>query len=141
MRPDFPHDADRFDHLAIAHGVVGLSEQFEIRKKSTGPDAEHETAAAHMIELRGFRGNHDRIVVGNADDAGAETRLLVRGSREAMNIIGEGIGSLVAEKCSPSHNSVRPSLSASSDFSVSSASVSVFYRTGGCTGIMKNPAA
>ena len=66
-------------------------------------------------------------------------RLSVRGRSEAMNIMGEGIGSLVAEKCSPSHNSVKPSLSASSDFSVSSASVSVNDRAGGCTGIMKNP--
>jgi hypothetical protein len=36
-------------------------------------------------------------------------RLSVRGRSEAMNIMGEGIGSLVAEKCSPSHNSVKPS--------------------------------
>ena len=56
-----------------------------------------------------------------------------------MNISGEGIGSLVAEKCSPSHNSAKPSRSAKSDFSVSSASVSVNERAGGCTGIMKNP--
>jgi hypothetical protein len=56
-----------------------------------------------------------------------------------MNISGEGIGSLVAEKCSPNHNSVKPSRSASSYFSVSSASVSVNERAGGCTGIMKNP--
>jgi hypothetical protein len=66
-------------------------------------------------------------------------KFLVRGRRPAMNISGEGIGSLVAEKCSPNHNSVKPSRSASSDFSVSSASVSVTERAGGCTGIMKNP--
>src|SRR5579872_701046 len=66
-------------------------------------------------------------------------RFVVRGNSVAMNIMGEGIGSLVAEKCSPSHNSLKPSLSASSDFSVSSASVSVKERAGGCTGIMKNP--
>ena len=56
-----------------------------------------------------------------------------------MNISGDGIGSLVAEKCSPSQNSSKPSRSANSDFSVSSASVSVNVRAGGCTGIMKNP--
>src|ERR1700728_3100249 len=66
-------------------------------------------------------------------------RLLVRGKSDAMNIIGEVIGSLVAEKCSPSHNSLKPSRSARSDFSVSSARVSVNERAGGWTGIMNRP--
>src|ERR1700722_14671848 len=66
-------------------------------------------------------------------------RSFVRHIRFAMNISGDGIGSLVAEKCSPNHSSEKPSRSANSAFSVSSASVSVKDRPGGCTGIMNIP--
>ncbi len=52
---------------------------------------------------------------------------------------GEGIGSVVAEKCSPSHSSSKPSWSASNDFSVSSSSVLQNARSGGWTGIMNIP--
>ena len=52
---------------------------------------------------------------------------------------GEGIGSVVAEKCSPIHSSSKPSRSASSDFSVSSSSVLQNWRSGGWTGIMNIP--
>src|SRR5262249_37879157 len=65
--------------------------------------------------------------------------LLVRSSRPAKNISGEGIGSVVAEKCSPSHSSSKPSRSASTDFSLSSSSVLQNVRSGGCTGIMNIP--
>src|SRR5215468_9258457 len=65
--------------------------------------------------------------------------LRVRAIRLAKNIIGEGIGSVVAEKCSPSHSSSKPSWSASRDFSVSSSSVLQNVRSGGCTGIMNIP--
>ena len=56
-----------------------------------------------------------------------------------MNIIGDGIGSLDAEKCSPIQSSSKPRRSASRDFSVSSSSVSAKSRSGGCTGIMNIP--
>ncbi len=68
-----------------------------------------------------------------------KVRFLASGTRPAMNISGEGIGSVVAEKCSPIHNSSKPSSSANSDFAVSSASVSASIRSGGCTGIMNIP--
>ena len=38
-----------------------------------------------------------------------------------MNISGDGIGSVVAEKCSPTNTSSKPSRSASSTFSAVSA--------------------
>jgi hypothetical protein len=41
-----------------------------------------------------------------------KARFFARGTRPAMNISGEGIGSVVAEKCSPSHSSSKPSRSA-----------------------------
>src|SRR5262245_30615178 len=65
--------------------------------------------------------------------------VLVRAIRLARNIIGEGIGSVVAEKCSPIQTSSKPSSSASTDFSVSSSSVLQKLRSGGCTGIMNIP--
>src|SRR5947207_15375395 len=65
--------------------------------------------------------------------------LLVRAMRLAKNIIGDGIGAVVAEKCSPRHSSSKPSVSASSDFSVSSSSVLQNVRSGGWTGIMNIP--
>jgi hypothetical protein len=89
-----PHDTDRFDDLAIADGLVGLSEQFEIRKQSAWPDAEHEAAAAHVIELRRFRGNDDRIVIGNADDAGAEAQ--IAGARQKRGHEHHGRGDRLA---------------------------------------------
>ncbi len=64
---------------------------------------------------------------------------LVCGTRPARNISGEGNGSVVAEKCSPIHSSSKPSRSARIDFVVSSASVSLIERPGGCTGIMNIP--
>src|SRR5262249_52057694 len=63
----------------------------------------------------------------------------VRSSRRAKNISGEGMGSVVAEKCSPSHSSSKPSWSASTDFSLSSSSVLQNVRSGGWTGIMNIP--
>jgi hypothetical protein len=65
--------------------------------------------------------------------------LPVRATRPAKNIIGDGIGSVVAEKCSPSHSSSKPSASASTDFSLSSSSVLHNVRPGGWTGIMNIP--
>jgi hypothetical protein len=80
--------------LRLRDGVVGLSEQLEIRKQSARPDAEHETAAAHVIELRGFRGNHDRIVIGNTDDAGAEAQ--IAGARQQRGHEHHGRGDRLA---------------------------------------------
>ena len=56
-----------------------------------------------------------------------------------MNISGDGIGSVVAEKCSPTKTSSKPSRSASSAFSAVSAMNSPSVRVGGCSGIMNRP--
>jgi hypothetical protein len=77
--------------------------------------------------------------LGTLTTAVPNVMVLVRATRLAKNIIGEGIGSVVAEKCSPSHSSSKPSASASSDFSVSSSSVLQNVRSGGWTGIMNIP--
>src|SRR5262245_7998756 len=68
-----------------------------------------------------------------------KVRFLVCGTKPARNISGDGNGSVIAEKCSPIHNSSKPRRSASTDFSVSSRSVSDIERPGGCTGIMNRP--
>src|SRR5215471_5077410 len=65
--------------------------------------------------------------------------LRVRAIRLAKNIIGEGIGSVVAVKFSPTQTSSKPSSSASTDFSVSSSRVLENVRSGGWTGIMNRP--
>ena len=75
LRPDPLHDADGFDDLAVAHRDVGMVEQFEVRQQPARSDAEHEAAAAHVVELRHLGGDHARIVVGNADHAGAEAQI------------------------------------------------------------------
>jgi hypothetical protein len=76
LRPDPPHDVDCLHDLAIAHAGVGMAEQLKVRQKSARSDAEHEAAAAHVIELRHLGRDHDRIVIGNADHAGAEAQIL-----------------------------------------------------------------
>jgi len=47
-----------------------------------------------VIELRGLRGNHDRIVVGNADDAGAEAQII--GARQKRGHEHHGGGDRLA---------------------------------------------
>ena len=76
LRPDHLHDLDRFDDLAVAHADVVVTKQLEVRQQAARSDAELEPAAAHVIELRHFGGDDDRIVIGNADDAGAEAQVL-----------------------------------------------------------------
>ena len=112
LRPDALDHADRFHRLALAHLAIGIAEQLEIGKQPADADAEHEAAAAHVVELRDFGGDLHRVMVRQADHRGAEGQILGARNRLAMNISGEGIGSVVAEKCSPSHNSSKPSASA-----------------------------
>jgi hypothetical protein len=51
---------------------VGIVEQLEIGHEAAWPDAEHEAAFAHVIELRCL-GGHDRgMMIGQVDDGGAE---------------------------------------------------------------------
>ncbi len=58
--------------LRAAHAAVGIAEQLEVGEQPARTDAEHEAAAAHVIELRDFGGDDGRIVVRQADHAGAE---------------------------------------------------------------------
>ena len=60
-------------------------------------------------------------------------------SSEAMNISGAEICSVVAEKCSPTQASSKPSVSAKMILSASSAQISCSGRVGGCSGIMNSP--
>jgi len=51
---------------------IGIVEQLEIGHQAARPDAEHEAALAHVVELSGF-GRHDRgMMIGQVDDGGAE---------------------------------------------------------------------
>ena len=118
---------------------VGIAEQLEVGDEAAGPDAEHEAALAHVVELGGLGGDDRGMVVGQVDDRGAERDVLGALRRPAKNISGEGMGSVVAEKCSPSQSSSKPSRSASTDFSLSSSSVLQNVRSGGWTGIMNIP--
>ncbi len=98
--------------LRVAHLAVAVAEQFEVREQPADADPEHEAAAAHSVELRHFGRDLHRVMARQADHRGAESEILGARHRPAMNISGEGIGSVVAEKCSPSHNSSKPSVSA-----------------------------
>jgi hypothetical protein len=53
--------------------VIGDVEQLEVGEKAARTDAEHKTAAAHVIELRRLGRHHHRIMIGKVDDGGAET--------------------------------------------------------------------
>jgi len=110
---------------------VGFARTARNRKAARArSDAEHEPAAAHVIELRRLRRDHNRVVVGMQMTPVPKCKFLVRGKRPAMNISGEGIGSLVAEKCSPTTFGKSRAIR-QQRFSVSSASVSVNERAGG----------
>jgi hypothetical protein len=76
LRPDPFDHADRFHHLALAHLAIAVVEQFEIGIEPADADAEHETAAAHVIELRDFGRHFDRMVVRQADHRRAESEIL-----------------------------------------------------------------
>src|SRR6185312_3991405 len=72
LGPDALDEIHGLDHLAIARVYVGIVEQLDIGHETTWPDAEHEAAFAHVIELRGL-GGHDRgMMIGQVDDGGAE---------------------------------------------------------------------
>ncbi len=72
LRPDALHEIHGLDHHAVARMHVGILEQLEIRDEAAWSDAEHETALAHVIELRRLGGNDRGMMVGNVDDRGAE---------------------------------------------------------------------
>ena len=72
LRPDALDRGDGFHRLARAHAAVGVAEQLEVGEEPARADAEHEAAAAHVIELRDLGGDDRRIVVRQADHAGAE---------------------------------------------------------------------
>ena len=54
---------DGLDHHAVARVVVGVLEQLEVRDEPARPDAQHEAALAHVIELRGFGRDDRRMMV------------------------------------------------------------------------------
>ena len=68
MRTDF------HDH-AVAHRDVGVAKQLEVGNEFARPYPEHETPPAHVIELRRLGRNHDRVVMGQANDAGTEVQI------------------------------------------------------------------
>lgn len=137
--PDALDDIERFQHPPPALHRHRLPEQLEVGGEPARPDAEDEPSAAHVVELRHLGGDDRRVGLGRLMTPVPKVSRVVRCTSPAMNISGEAIGSEVAEKCSPHHRSSKPSRSASSDFSVSSASVSCIGRRGGCSGIMNRP--
>ena len=72
LRPDALDGRNGLHRLAAAYAAVGIAEQLEIGKKPARPDAKHEAAAAHVIELRDLGGDDGGIVVRQTDHAGAE---------------------------------------------------------------------
>ena len=76
LRPDLQHDLDRLEEHAATLGAIADLEQLVIGRQPARPDAEHETAAAHVIELRDFAGDDGRVVVRQVDDGGAERQIL-----------------------------------------------------------------
>ena len=67
---------DRFEEHAAALGAVADVEQLMIGGEPARPDAQHEAAAAHVVELRAFARDDGRMVVGQVDDGGAEREVL-----------------------------------------------------------------
>ena len=71
----------RDDHVERLGHHVALSarvdaEHHRVRRQQAGPDAEHRAPARQMVELRHAVGDHQRLVVGQRDDAGAEPDVL-----------------------------------------------------------------
>src|SRR5262249_9535394 len=76
LRPDPLDHLDMLDQHAPLGGAVGLhAKNLRIRREAAGADPENEPAAAHVIELRGFRRRPGRMMVGGVDDADAELEL------------------------------------------------------------------
>ena len=94
LRPDARDEIHRLDHHAVAGMDVGIAEQLEIGDEAAGPDAEHEAALAHVVELGGLGGDDRRMVVGQVDDRGAERDVLgaLQEAGEEHQRRGNGLG-------------------------------------------------
>ena len=56
-----------------------------------GPHAEHDPAPGEVVEQHHAVGQHQRVVVGERADPGAERMCLVRSAAAAMNTSGEAM--------------------------------------------------
>ncbi len=75
---------DAFDHAVALLGRID-AEHHCIRRQQPRAEAEHATAHGHMVELDDPVRRHQRVVIGERDDAGAEPdapRALGRGGHE-----------------------------------------------------------
>ena len=61
-----------------------------IADERAGPDAEHEPAPRHMVELRRPPGHHERVMIGQRDDPRAETDVLCALRRRGDKHLGAG---------------------------------------------------
>ena len=61
-------------HVALPARID--AEHHRVGRQQARADAEHRAAARQVIELRHAIGHHQRLVVGQRDDAGAETDVL-----------------------------------------------------------------
>jgi hypothetical protein len=74
-RPDLLDHVDRFDQHAVALRRIVIAQELEIRQQAARADAQDETAAAHLIELRSLAGDDGGVAIGQRDDTGAEGKL------------------------------------------------------------------
>ncbi len=76
LGPELHDGVDGFHQPLIADGGIGVAEYLMVARQPGGAEAEDEAPAAHMVELRRFRRNDDRMMVGQADDSRAEVQVL-----------------------------------------------------------------
>ena len=75
--PQLEHQLDHVGRQAAVLTLFGVHlEQLEVAGEAAGADAEVEASLRHVVELRDALGQHQRMVVREAGNAGAELDLL-----------------------------------------------------------------
>ena len=77
-------------HLALPGGIN--TQHVGVGAQSAGPDAEHDASARQVVEQDEAVGDHERVVVWQADDAGAEADVAGAFGRRGHEHLGRGDG-------------------------------------------------
>lgn len=74
------YDVERLQHPVALSGRID-AQHHGVRGQQPGTGAEHHPAAGHVVQLDDAVRDHQRVVVGQRDDAGAEAQVLGGGGR------------------------------------------------------------